>query len=328
MANDWKQTEFKGFVKDGKGFDVQVVGTFKYRVGDPFEVELVSLKDMDGRKFDASDSEIERIENDCRYELYRRWHGSYATEGGRKMNARNAKFARNARVARQLLKIARELVSEKKVAKEVEIFDFNTGDVTANMKTAGMKTAAFVESPWLGEDTMTVAEKIGVMLMNLFKSDKQKDAERKKQESIDKVNKLLNDCKMGIFDSMKDFVASTFDSKDYKAITSDANTGFVVFRKSDSARVAVKFVPGECSVVEKDGVAVLQNSNETPFLVHIDIPKVGVPMEQGKKVDQSIYGQGTNLKAQLSSFTQVEDYIQDKFLGTTPSAPAREIKID
>ena len=76
MKDEWKEVEYKGFVKNGEGFDTPVVGTFKFHMGETPEASLVSLKGMDGRKFDVSEPEKERIERDCAYEVYRCWRSS------------------------------------------------------------------------------------------------------------------------------------------------------------------------------------------------------------------------------------------------------------
>lgn len=102
MKDEWKEVEFECLAKNKDGFDVPVKGVFKCRYGESVEAVLVSLKDENGRNVEVSAGERERIENDCAWHEYKNEYGSVVISNEKK-----------AKVARELLKLAKMLVSDE-----------------------------------------------------------------------------------------------------------------------------------------------------------------------------------------------------------------------
>lgn len=102
MKDGWKEVEYSCFVKNKDGFDIPVDGVFKCRYGDSVEAVLVSLKDENGKNVDVTEGEKERIEGDCAWHEYKNEYGSTALYKEKK-----------AKVARELLKLAKMLVSNE-----------------------------------------------------------------------------------------------------------------------------------------------------------------------------------------------------------------------
>ena len=124
MKEEWKEVEYKGFVKNSEGFDTPVVGTFKFRFDETPEAQLVSLKDMNGKKFDVSEPEKERIEKDCAYEVYRCWRSSSHPVVQERMRKSDLK------IARQLIRLAKSLVAsdDELTLEEVQYINWNVLD--------------------------------------------------------------------------------------------------------------------------------------------------------------------------------------------------------
>lgn len=124
MKEEWKEVEYKGFAKNSEGFDTPVVGTFKFHVGETPEASLISLRDMDGRKFDVSEPEKERIEMDCAYEVYRCWRSSSHPVVQERMRKSDIK------IARQLIRLAKSLVAsdDELTLEEVQYINWNVLD--------------------------------------------------------------------------------------------------------------------------------------------------------------------------------------------------------
>lgn len=227
---------------------------------------------------------------------------------------------RNIKIARQLVRIARELVandeinagSDEKMQSGV-IFDMDAEPV-AGMRSASRSRVAFLESPWEGDDDLTMMERLGVMFRSIFKSKKTLEEEKRMLVTVDEMNAKIDEEKKKIHDKLKEY-SKTFDNNDYMVFVEDMLVGqFIAFRRSDSARLVMKFAPGNAYIDIKQRKIVVDQINDTPFLVMIDIPseQKAQPFVRGK-LPRDIYNGGMNLKATFKSFEQCIKYVDDKF---------------
>lgn len=234
---------------------------------------------------------------------------------------------RNIKIARQLVRIARELVANDEINEGINeinagadekmqsgvIFDLDAEPV-AGMRSASRSRVAFLESPWEGDDNMTMMERLGVMFRSIFKSKKTLEEEKRMLVTVDEMNAKIDEEKKRIHDELKNY-SSTFDQNKFEVFMTDVTIGMVVvFRKSDSARLQMKFAPGNAYIDIKDRKIVVDKINETPFVVSIDIPdaKNAKPFVRGK-LDKSVYNGGKNLTATFKSFDQFTKYADDNF---------------
>lgn len=227
---------------------------------------------------------------------------------------------KNIRIARELVRIARELVAGDEINAGADekmqsgvIFDLES-ETIAKLRSASRSRVAFLESPWEGDDDMTMLERLGVMFRSIFKSKKTLEEEKRILATVDEMNAKINEEKKNIHEKMKEY-SKTFGNDAYEVFIDDVLMGqFIVFRKSDSARVVVKFAPGSANIDIKQKKIIVDQINEIPFRVMIDIPseQKAQPFVRGK-LPRDEYNGGTNLKAAFKSFDQCTKYVDEKF---------------
>ena len=227
---------------------------------------------------------------------------------------------RNIKIAKQLVRIARELVandeinagSDEKMQSGV-IFDLDAEPIVG-MRSASRSRVAFLESPWEGDDDLTMMERLGVMFRSIFKSKKTLEEEKRMLVTVDEMNAKIDEEKKKIHGKLKEY-SKTFDNNDYMVFVEDMLVGqLIAFRKSDSARLVMKFAPGNAYIDIKQRKIVVDQINEIPFRVMIDIPseQKAQPFVRGK-LPRDIYNGGTNMKATFKSFDQFTKYVDDNF---------------
>ena len=227
---------------------------------------------------------------------------------------------RNIKIARQLVRIARELVANDEINADADekmqsgvIFDPEL-DTIARLRSASRSRVAFLESPWEGDDDMTMLERLGVMFRSIFKSKKTLEEEKRVQATVDEMNAKIDEEKKNIQEKMKEY-SKTFGNDAYEVFIDDIFMGqFIAFRKGDSARAVVKFVPGSANIDIKQKKIIVDQINEIPFRVMIDIPSEQKAQSFVRgKLPRDIYNGGTNLKATFKSFDQCTKYLDEHF---------------
>ena len=228
---------------------------------------------------------------------------------------------RNIKIAKQLVKIARELVATNEINADSGdkmssgvIFDLDSEPIE-DARSASRKRQAFLESLWNGDDDLTMMERLGVMVRSIFKSKKTLEEEKRMQETVDETNAKIQANVENVKGEMQRYTDTFEDSKFYVLFSSkERYAQFVIFRREDCARLMVRVLPGSASVDLRERKIVVDSVNETPFHVMIDIPspRKAKPFQRGG-VDQSIYTGGTNMKAMFKSFEQLEKYANDHF---------------
>lgn len=158
---------------------------------------------------------------------------------------------RNIKIARQLVRIARELVSGNE---KIEVFDFNTGEITANIRAASRNRNAF-----FGAATYPLATAIAWILQkyckdeDLYNVEDEKRRETIRKKAIEKANSMLTTLMAQAEKEMKDAVHALGSESDYVFV--DSHNEVDVYRRSNGTRCVAQYITGVPKVVEENGVA-------------------------------------------------------------------------
>lgn len=191
---------------------------------------------------------------------------------------------RNIRIAREIVEIARELVSENE---KIEVFDFSTGEITANIRNASM-----LRNAALGGKGASLFVKIGLLLQSLYAlSGLGADTapnENLVNQAVDKANVEMKRLVMEAEQEMKEAIHAVASPDDYVVI--DSKRMVDIYKKKNGTRCNARYIPGDPVVIEENGIAYVTGMKERSYDYEILPCKVPRKIEGAKDLRELITG--------------------------------------
>ena len=192
---------------------------------------------------------------------------------------------RSIRIAREIVKIARELVSGNE---KIEVFDFNTGEITANIRNSSM-----LRNAALGGKGASLFAKIGLLLQSLYALSGLGSADTAPNENlvnkaVDKANVEMKRLVMEAEQEMKEAIHAIASPDDYVVI--DSKRMVDIYKKKNGTRCNARYIPGDPIVIEENGIAYVTGMKERGYDYEILPCKVPRKIEGAKDLRELITG--------------------------------------